>query len=90
MSVVLPFSVTATGAGDSAPTVASSAGSIALIQYYFQFKTDDVQLHLQDQWRIMPNLLLQFGVKASLQKASDEVPIQQKNLAAGNPAADHV
>jgi outer membrane receptor protein involved in Fe transport len=61
-------------------------GPIALIQYYFEFTTDDVQLHLQDQWRITPTLLLQYGVKASLQKASDEVPIQQRNLAAGNVA----
>jgi hypothetical protein len=48
-------------------------------QYYFELKTDDVQLHLQDQWRITPNLLLQAGWKASLQTAGDEVKVQQKN-----------
>jgi outer membrane receptor protein involved in Fe transport len=49
-------------------------------QYYFQFHVDDVQLHLQDQWRILPTLLLQAGFKSSLQTASDQVPIQQQNL----------
>jgi iron complex outermembrane receptor protein len=27
-------------------------------QYYVTLKTDDVQLHLQDQWRVTPDLLL--------------------------------
>jgi outer membrane receptor protein involved in Fe transport len=54
-------------------------------QYYFELATDDVQLHLQDQWRILPDLLLQAGVKASLQTASDKLPVQQQNLQAGNP-----
>ncbi len=56
----------------------------AFTQYYVTLKTDDVQLHLQDQWRIFPNLLLQAGVKASLQTASNEVVTQQQNLLAGN------
>lgn len=54
-------------------------------QYYFQFFVDDVQLHLQDQWRITPNLLLQAGFKSSLQTASDNVRIQQVNLPTANP-----
>ncbi len=54
-------------------------------QYYFEFRTDDVQLHLQDQWRILPSLLLQVGVKASLQTASDTVPVEQVNLPTANP-----
>ncbi|MBQ1544098.1 MAG: TonB-dependent receptor [Caulobacteraceae bacterium] len=49
------------------------------IQYYSQIKTDVVQLHLQDQWRIRPDLLLQAGFKSSLQFTSGTVPIQQKN-----------
>jgi outer membrane receptor protein involved in Fe transport len=49
-------------------------------QYYFQFHVDDVQLHLEDQWRIIPSLVLQASWKASLQTANDAVPIEQKNL----------
>jgi iron complex outermembrane receptor protein len=55
-------------------------------QYYFQFFVDDVQLHVQDQWRIAPNLLLQAGFKSSLQRASDNVRVQQVNLPTANPA----
>ena len=54
-------------------------------QYYFQFYVDDVQLHIQDQWRITPTLLLQAGFKSSLQTARDEVRIQQVNLPTANP-----
>jgi outer membrane receptor protein involved in Fe transport len=35
-----------------------------------------VQLHLQDQWRIMPKLTLQAGFKSSLQYANGRVLIQ--------------
>ena len=49
-------------------------------QYYAQFFVDDVQLHVQDQWRILPNLLLQAGVKSSLQHADGKFPINQQNL----------
>jgi outer membrane receptor protein involved in Fe transport len=55
-------------------------GPAALIQYYIELKTDVVQLHLQDQWHIRPDLLVQAGVKSSLQTASNTVPINQKNL----------
>jgi iron complex outermembrane receptor protein len=55
-------------------------GGAVFIQYYARFTVNDVQLHLQDQWRIMPNLLLQFGFKSSLQDAKGEFPINQKNL----------
>jgi hypothetical protein len=48
-------------------------------QYASQINNDVVQLHLQDQWRIRPDLLLQAGVKSSLQYAKGTVPIQQKN-----------
>jgi hypothetical protein len=53
-------------------------------QYYVTLKTDDVQLHLQDQWRILPSLLLTAGVKASLQTAGNNVVTQQQNLTAPN------
>ena len=56
-------------------------GPAAFIQYYIELSTDVVQLHLQDQWRIRPDLLLQAGFKSSLQTASNTVPINQQNLA---------
>jgi outer membrane receptor protein involved in Fe transport len=54
-------------------------------QYGFNFTTDDVQVHLQDQWQITPDILLQAGFKSSLQTASDTVVVQQQNLPATNP-----
>ena len=50
------------------------------IQYYAQFFVNDIQLHLQDQWQVTPQLLLQFGFKSSLQDANGKFPINQKNL----------
>ena len=61
----------------------------AFTQYDFQFVTEDVQIHLQDQWRILPDLLLQAGFKASLQTASNTLPVQQKNLPATNPQVNY-
>ena len=55
-------------------------GKSVFTQYYYQFYNNDAQLHLQDQWRVMPNLLLQAGVKASLQTANGKALINQKNL----------
>jgi len=57
----------------------------AFTQYDITFHTTDVQLHIEDQWHILPDLLLQAGLKSSLQTADDTVNIQQQNLAAGNP-----
>ncbi|MBL6938400.1 MAG: TonB-dependent receptor [Alphaproteobacteria bacterium] len=57
----------------------------AFTQYDVRLKTDDVQLHIQDQWRVFPALLLQAGIKASLQTAGNKVLTQQQNLLAGNP-----
>jgi len=51
------------------------------IQYYAQFFVNDVQLHLQDQWTIRPDLRLEFGFKSSLQNANGKFPINQVNLA---------
>ncbi|WP_304169375.1 TonB-dependent receptor [Phenylobacterium aquaticum] len=50
-------------------------------QYASQIHNNVFQYHLQDQWRIRPDLLLQAGFKGSLQYAQGKVPIQQKNLA---------
>jgi hypothetical protein len=55
-------------------------GQKAFTQYYAQFYVNDIQLHIQDQWRILPNLLLQGGIKASLQDAQGKFLINQKNL----------
>jgi iron complex outermembrane receptor protein len=57
----------------------------AFVQYFPQFFVDDTQLHLQDQWRIRPNLLLQAGFKSSLQTANGEFQIEQANLPTANP-----
>jgi iron complex outermembrane receptor protein len=62
-------------------------GPSVFTQYAFQFFVNDYQLHLQDQWRILPNLLLQAGFKSSLQNATDVVLTQQENpavIAAGS------
>ncbi len=71
-----PFSA----ANDDLTPYSIPRGPAAFIQYYIQLSTDDVQLHLQDQWRITPTLLLQAGFKSSLQTASSTVPINQQNL----------
>ncbi len=44
------------------------------------FSTHDAVFHLQDQWRIRPDLLLQAGFKTTWQDAKGQVMIQQKNL----------
>jgi iron complex outermembrane recepter protein len=57
----------------------------AFTQYDFVLNTTDVQPHVQDQWQVLPRLLLQVGWKASLQTAGDRVPVQQLNLPTTNP-----
>ena len=59
---------------------------LAFTQYYDTIFNNTVQLHLQDQWRIRPDLLLQFGVKSSLQYAKGSFPIPQKTPPGANPA----
>jgi outer membrane receptor protein involved in Fe transport len=56
------------------------SGAAAFTQDAVNFTTDDVQIHIQDQWRILPTVLLQAGFKSSLQTAGNDVLIQQKNL----------
>jgi len=55
-------------------------GNKALTQYAAEFFTNDIQLYLQDQWKVMPNLTLQAGFKSSLQDANGKFPINQRNL----------
>lgn len=57
----------------------------AFTQYYVALKTNDLQLHIQDQWHILPNLVLQAGIKSSIQHAGDHVITQQANLPTTNP-----
>jgi iron complex outermembrane receptor protein len=57
----------------------------AFTQYDFIFSTRDVQPHIEDQWQVLPTVLLQAGWKASLQTASNTLPVQQLNLPATNP-----
>jgi hypothetical protein len=57
-------------------------GPSLFTQYAFQFFVNDVQMHLQDQWRILPNVRLQAGFKSSLQNATDMVLVQQQNVTA--------
>ena len=65
------------------------SGHAAFTQDAVDFTVDDAQIHLQDQWRILPNVLLQAGFKSSLQTASNDVLINQVN-AVTTPAASQV
>ena len=69
---------------DLSPYTVPGGGHV-LTQYYFQFFVNDVQLHLQDQWKVTPALTLQYGFKSSLQTGADNVRVQQVNLPTANP-----
>jgi outer membrane receptor protein involved in Fe transport len=55
-------------------------GPSVFTQDAVNFSVDEVQFHLQDQWRILPQLLLQAGFKTTYQNAGNTVLINQKNL----------
>jgi iron complex outermembrane receptor protein len=60
-----------------------------LITQYGSFIDNKVvQLHLQDEWKIRPDLALQAGFKSSLQYADGQFPVQQlaASLPFGSPA----
>lgn len=57
----------------------------AFTQYLFESTTKILQPHLQDQWQVLPTLLLQAGWKASLQTADGDFPVNQRNLPTTNP-----
>jgi iron complex outermembrane receptor protein len=61
----------------------------AFTQYRFDFIIRDLQLHLQDQWQILPGLALQAGVKTTWQDAGDRVPVQQQNLPTTSPQVNY-
>lgn len=71
---------------DLSPYTTPCCGHV-LTQYFFQFFVNDVQLHIQDQWHVLPNLTLQAGWKASLQTATDRVPINQVNAPTLSPTS---
>jgi outer membrane receptor protein involved in Fe transport len=52
-------------------------------QYYGRFNDEVMVFHIQDQWRLTSNLLLQYGFKSSSQDGSGWFPINQKNAATG-------
>jgi outer membrane receptor protein involved in Fe transport len=64
-------------------------GPHILTQYYAEFFVNDEQIHLQDQWRVIPSLLLQAGFKSSLQTADGKFPINQVNLPTANPPTQY-
>lgn len=51
----------------------------AFTQYDVSLRTDDLQMHLQDQWHVTQDLTLQAGFKTSLQTAGNNVITNQKN-----------
>jgi iron complex outermembrane recepter protein len=51
----------------------------AFTQYDVSLRTDDLQLHIQDQWHVTPDLTLQAGFKTSLQTAGNHVITNQRN-----------
>ncbi|WBS01664.1 TonB-dependent receptor plug domain-containing protein [Pseudoduganella sp. SL102] len=49
-----------------------------ITQYGSEIDNKVVQLHLQDEWRVRPGLVLQGGFKSSLQFARGMMPVQPK------------
>ncbi|QBE64957.1 TonB-dependent receptor [Pseudoduganella lutea] len=49
-----------------------------ITQYGSEIDNKVVQLHLQDEWRVRPDLVLQGGFKSSLQFARGMMPVQPK------------
>jgi hypothetical protein len=48
-------------------------------QYYGRFNVEVLNLHVQDQWRVAPNLLIQYGFKSMSQTGTGYFPVNQKN-----------
>ncbi|WP_206243790.1 TonB-dependent receptor [Novosphingobium terrae] len=45
-------------------------------QYSFEYRTDAIQLHLEDEWKVNSRLTVQGGVKSSIVDAKGWYPIQ--------------
>ena len=58
-----------------------------ITQYGSEIDNKVAQLHLQDEWRVRPDLALQAGFKSSLQFADGQFPVQPKNGAIANSTA---
>ena len=59
-----------------------------ITQYGSEIDNKVVQLHAQDEWKLRPDLSLQYGFKSSLQFADGQFPVQQKvgTIAGGSTA----
>jgi iron complex outermembrane receptor protein len=55
-----------------------------ITQYGSDIDNKVVQLHLQDEWKLRPDLALQAGFKSSLQFADGQFPVQQLPAAIGS------
>ncbi|MYM68386.1 TonB-dependent receptor plug domain-containing protein [Pseudoduganella sp. FT55W] len=58
-----------------------------ITQYGSEIDNKVAQLHLQDEWRVSPDVALQAGFKSSLQFADGQFPVQPKNGAIANSTA---
>ncbi|MDQ2820279.1 MAG: TonB-dependent receptor [Pseudomonadota bacterium] len=58
-------------------------GNPLITQYGSSIDNKVVQLHLQDEWRLRPDLALQAGFKSSLQFADGQFPVQPLAAAIG-------
>jgi hypothetical protein len=58
-----------------------------ITQYGSEIENKVAQLHLQDEWRVSPDVALQAGFKSSLQFAEGQFPVQPKNGAIANSTA---
>ncbi|HEX5341389.1 MAG TPA: TonB-dependent receptor plug domain-containing protein, partial [Duganella sp.] len=58
-----------------------------ITQYGSEIDNKVAQLHLQDEWRVSPDLALQAGFKSSLQFADGQFPVQPKVGAIANSTA---
>lgn len=47
-----------------------------ITQYGSEIRNNVIQLHLQDEWKVRPDLSLQAGFKSSLQYAKGDFPVQ--------------
>ncbi|NVM77685.1 hypothetical protein FHW83_003508 [Duganella sp. SG902] len=58
-----------------------------ITQYGSEIDNKVAQLHLQDEWRVSPDVALQAGFKSSLQFADGQFPVQPKFGAIANSSA---
>ncbi|TVV73853.1 TonB-dependent receptor [Sphingomonas solaris] len=47
-----------------------------ITQYGSQVRVNEYQAHIQDSWRVVPSLTVLGGVKATIQSATQRVPVQ--------------